>query len=86
MVQQIHRETTGPELWIQTAGKIDALVSGIGTGGSLTGSGQYLKGMKPSIMVRPQLGSRVYCLCTSRKGEESRVGQSKAAHSREKAR
>ena len=52
MVQQIHRETTGPELWTQTAGKIDALVAGVGTGGTLTGSGQYLKVMKPSIKVR----------------------------------
>ncbi|CAN0348447.1 unnamed protein product, partial [Discosporangium mesarthrocarpum] len=48
---QIHRETTGPELWAQTNGKIDALVSGVGTGGTLTGSSQYLKPMKPEIKV-----------------------------------
>lgn len=51
MLLQVHRETTGPELWTQTSGKIDALVAGVGTGGTLTGSGQYLKVMKPSIQV-----------------------------------
>ncbi len=48
---KIHRETTGPELWRQTDGEIDYLVGGVGTGGTLTGCGQYLKPMKPEIKI-----------------------------------
>jgi len=53
---KIHFETTGPEIWNDTDGKVDFLISGIGTGGTLTGVSQYIKPKKPSfkaIAVEP---------------------------------
>ncbi|NLX59014.1 MAG: cysteine synthase A [Phycisphaerae bacterium] len=48
---EMHRRTTGPELWNDTDGRIDVLVAGVGTGGTITGTGEYLKGRKPSVRV-----------------------------------
>ncbi len=75
---QIHFETTGPEIWDDTAGQIDVLVSGIGTGGTITGVSRYIKKVRGkailSVGVEPETSP---VITQTRKGEPLKPGPHK---------
>ena len=74
---EIHRRTTAQEIWQDTEGKVDVFVAGVGTGGTITGVGQTLKKLKPSVKVIAVEPAGSPVIAQALKGEPLRPGQHK---------
>jgi cysteine synthase A len=72
---EIHRKTTAEEIWRDTGGKVDIFVSGVGTGGTITGVGEVLKARKPSVRIVAVEPSNSPVLTQTRAGEPLRPGK-----------
>ncbi len=74
---KIHEETTGPEIWNDTDGKVDIFVGGVGTGGTVTGVGRFLKSKKPGVQVIAVEPLHSPIITQTRKGEQLTPGPHK---------
>jgi cysteine synthase A len=72
---EIHRRTTAEEIWNDTAGKVDLVVSGVGTGGTITGVGEALKARKPEVKMVAVEPANSPVITQRRKGEELKPGK-----------
>ena len=72
---EIHRRTTGEEIWRDTEGKVDIFVAGVGTGGTITGVGELLKSRKPSVQVVAVEPTNSPVITQCRLGEELKPGK-----------
>jgi cysteine synthase A len=74
---EIHRKTTAEEIWRDTQGKVDVLISGVGTGGTITGCGEVFKARKPSVKIIAVEPVNSPVITQKKKGEELKPGRHK---------